>query len=129
MEIFKILGHSMFPTLKNGADVLLKKTPLSQIGQRDIIVFKQGSQLICHRVIKVFRRGLDKEVIFYTKGDFNFRFTEIVNERYILGKVVGVYQDKRLKSLRVEHTRLYCMAVNLISFTKEALKRFVKPLY
>jgi len=79
----------MLPTIVPGA--LLKVLPFSSdknlIQPQDLIVFNNGSQLICHRVLGIFRVG--RHVYYYEKGDAN-RLGWIVSESKLIGKVTAI---------------------------------------
>ncbi len=115
----------MYPTIRNQEKILVKKTNLSQIFLRDIIIFRKKRQYICHRVIKIDKNNN----IIYTKGDFNFWKKEKVKAKDILGKVIGVYRKDKLKYLKFENTFLYYIFVNFFSFLKESTYLFTEILY
>lgn len=127
MEILKINGQSMFPTLRHKDRVLVKRLSLHQIKPLDIILFNKDSRIICHRVVKIFKDS-DNKVIFYTKGDCNFKSMERVYEEEILGKAVGVFNNKRIRPLRLEHTHIYYLFIRLISFVKVALQWYIERI-
>lgn len=116
----------MFPTLRHSEKILITEIPASGIKIRDILVYKGNNYNVSHRVVKIV--NTPEELIFYTKGDYS-RLTEEVREERLLGKVVGVYRKERLKSLSFESSLLYYLFINILSLTKEALKKAFETVY
>lgn len=76
-----VVGNSMYPNLKNGDFLVVRKSTDYEVG--DIICFFDGeNRRIVHRVIKI-----DNETI-TTKGDFNKVNDKPINKTQIIGKVV-----------------------------------------
>jgi signal peptidase I len=86
---FKILGHSMEPTIKNNGSVLVSQIPFLFIKPKvkDIIAFKMNNKILIKRIMEI-----DKNK-FFLKGDnlkdsldsSNFGF---ISKNDIVGKVI-----------------------------------------
>ena len=60
-------GKSMQPTLREGMQIEVEEVASKEVKLADIILYRNHSAFICHRVIKIIQ---DKEQrIFVTKGD------------------------------------------------------------
>jgi signal peptidase I len=121
-----VCGQSMFPALRHADRILIKRTPLQSIKNRDILVYKGTHHPISHRVIKIVNTPTG--LVFYTKGDYSGMREKITGER-IVGKVVGVYRNERLKSLSFESSFLYYLFITMLSLIKEALKKIIETLF
>lgn len=86
---FKIHGHSMEPTIKNGESVLASNIPYVFLKPKvgDIVVFKKEEKIFIKRIVKIdkdhyFVRGDDK------KDSMDSRGFGWVERKEIVGKVV-----------------------------------------
>lgn len=84
-NIFFGIGHiktgSMEPAIKTGSFILYEKYPTSiEVG--DIVLFKNGNKIICHRLIK------KDELYIYTKGDANIDADPKIPIEDVKGKVL-----------------------------------------
>jgi signal peptidase I len=77
----KVKGHSMWPTLKPGDILIIKKQKNYLPG--DIITFKSGKTTITHRLIET-----DTQLL--TKGDNMLSFDYPIRLNNILGAVVAI---------------------------------------
>lgn len=76
-----VVGNSMYPNLKNGDFLVVRKSTDCEIG--DIICFfDEENRRIVHRVIKIHNETIT------TKGDFNKVNDKPINKTQIIGKVV-----------------------------------------
>jgi len=92
---FSVSGnHSMRPLFKQG-DILVLKT--SKIGRGDIIIFRDGDILCCHRVIGIIKSNNKRDYI--TKGDYLFYRDKMITEEVVLGKVIGVKRNGKMTRL------------------------------
>jgi signal peptidase I len=121
----KIYGNSMFPTLKSGDELIVKRVLPQQIKLYNIIIFEKGKNSVCHRAVN--KDGQKK--IFYTKGDFNLLGREKIKEQDIVGVAVAVISKKKFYSLKWQHTFLYYWGVQLIALLKEMITFYIDKLY
>ena len=80
----KINGDSMYPLLKSGQIVSVKKSSFYDIN--DIVVINRLDHFIVHRVIDILET--DKTKYFLTKGDNNSFVDRWFAFKYIIGKVI-----------------------------------------
>ena len=74
IKTFVIISGSMEPNLNIGDIVLIKQTNEEQIKVNDIISYREGQNVITHRVIEITQE--DKKKKYITKGDVNLKKDE-----------------------------------------------------
>jgi hypothetical protein len=79
----KVGGSSMWPFVRDGETLILRKTALNDFGKGDIIATYADQRLICHRV---FRKGKD---FIQTKADALPGLDAKISFGDVLGKVVA----------------------------------------
>ncbi len=84
----KTFGNSMFPLLINGDVVYFQKTHFKDINVNDIIIFKQRSRYITHRVI------YKTDTYLIPKGDNNLKADGKVYKKDIIGTLEKVKRGK-----------------------------------
>jgi signal peptidase I len=90
---YRALGGSMNPFIRSGSILTVK--PYEGISVGDVILYKNSDGLIAHRVIK--KKKVNGRNFFITKGD-NLRYIDgVVYDTNILGKVIELEKDKRVK--------------------------------
>lgn len=82
-------GSSMFPIITTGDRITVSPSKNLSIG--DIILFKRGDELVCHRLIKIYEEGGIK--YYQTRGDSFFHLDFRVTHNQILGKVVKIERE------------------------------------
>lgn len=80
-------GWSMWPTVKPGTVLSLKKMPIEEVQVGDAIAFIRGEHFVVHRVERIVAENPRKII---SRGDANLRFDEIVSEVNYCGKVVNL---------------------------------------
>ena len=86
---FKIHGHSMEPTIKNGASVLVSSIPYifskPQIG--DIVAFKKEKKVLIKRIVKI---DVEKYIVSGDNKDDSMDSREFgwILRRDVIGKVI-----------------------------------------
>ena len=82
-----IMSASMYPEIKVGDAVIIKKCSANDIKLQDIIEYQMDSYTVIHRVIEI--RQEDGEFFFITKGDNNEDPDYIpVREDQLIGKAI-----------------------------------------
>ena len=118
-----IKGSSMATHLKDGCPALVKKAEVLRPG--DILVYKDGDELISHRLIRK-RRNKNGEVFFQTKPDNGPALDEPVALNAILGKIVALRTNQDI--IRLDNLRGCCIAFYfwLLSSAEAFLHKYVK---
>jgi len=82
-----IATGSMYPEIKAGDAVIIKKCTPNDIVLGDVIEYKMNGYTVIHRVIEIYQK--DGEFFFITKGDNNDSKDSIpVSEDQLIGKVI-----------------------------------------
>jgi len=89
---FRVFGASMFPWIRTGDLVFVRRLDYEQARRGDVVVFERDARLFVHRVIRVERSG---EHVIVTKGDALDRVDAPVTRAEFLGRVIRVHRDER----------------------------------
>ncbi len=119
-------GQSMFPTLRHGDRILIKKISPLKVKVRQVVVYENGSFIACHRVVR--KENTFDGLVFYIRGDSN-RLVEKIKGDRILGKVEGVERKGKLKFLSLENNLIYCFFINVSYLFKDILKISIEKIY
>ena len=90
-------GFSMWPFLKAGEKLIIKKTSIEDLKVGDIILYWSDNQLVCHRLVKRVR-DVDGYLL-YTRGDNSSSLPTLVTEQMFLGKAIGIIRNGKTISL------------------------------
>jgi len=108
LSFFEATGFSMWPFIKQGERLIIKKIPIGDLKIGDIILYRKDNQLICHRLIK--RIGDEKGYLLYTRGDNSSQFDSLSEEMF-LGKAIGILKN--------------CKMISLLSWEKRFVNRVI----
>jgi signal peptidase I len=97
---FRVLGASMFPWVRSGDLVFVRKFAFEQVSRGDVILFERGERLFVHRVLRgtksVAGRASnsvgDLSNALVTKGDALDRVDTPVSRAEFLGRVIRVHR-------------------------------------
>jgi signal peptidase I len=79
-------GSSMSPSIVTGDRITVSPEQNLRIG--DIILFRRGGEMVCHRLVRVFEKG---DITYYqTRGDSFFSLDKPVTSDQILGRVTKI---------------------------------------
>ena len=82
---FRLKGHSMFPLLRNGKDVvILEKCPAESLQPMDVVLFRYRGKHVLHRII---RREGERLLI---QGDGSIVAKEECTVDDVVGKVLRI---------------------------------------
>ncbi len=102
--LFETEGFSMWPFLRPGEKVVVKKVAAERLRTGDIILYQEDSQRVCHRLIKK-TKGKDGYLL-YARGDNQENISGLVTEEMFQGKVIGVFGNGKLVNLEAAHFKL-----------------------
>ncbi|MCK4809531.1 MAG: signal peptidase I [Candidatus Omnitrophica bacterium] len=95
--LIKAVGFSMWPFLKTGERVVVKKVAAGSLRVGDIILYRAENQIVCHRLVKIIKNK--GGCLLYARGDNNLSSGEPVAEELLVGKVTGVLRNGHIISL------------------------------
>ena len=96
-------GFSMWPFIKTGERLIVKNIPMVDLKIGDIVLYRSSGVLICHRVIN--KTETDKTTFLFVRGDNAIGSPERVTCEMLMGKVVGVFKNKRIIKFTSWHWR------------------------
>ena len=131
-KTYVIVSGSMEPNLNIGDVVLVKKVDESELNANDIISFRQGQNVVTHRISQI--KNEYGEKVYITKGDNNnTEDSGSIDYSYIegkvcssikgIGKIVIFFQGKLSILLIVTFFYIYLAQSNKISKRKENRKQ------
>ena len=127
LSFFETTGFSMWPFLRGGEKLLIKRTPLKHLKVGDIIIYRANNQLVCHRLI-----GKAKEkdkYLLYVRADSSVCSPEPVTEEMFLGQAVSIIQNGKIISLNGRKRQLINQLIVLVAPLVSRGNRMAKPYY
>ncbi len=97
LSFFETTGFSMWPFLKAGEKLLIKKTPTENLKVGDIIIYRADNQLVCHRLIKKTKER--ERYLLYVRGDSSVSGPEPITEEMFLGKAISIIKNGKIITL------------------------------
>jgi signal peptidase I len=94
---FRVLGASMFPWIRSGDLVFVRRFAYEQASRGDVVLFERADRLFVHRVIRaaVAGAGGGERGALITKGDALDAEDEPVTRAEFLGLVLRVHRGDR----------------------------------
>lgn len=109
----EIAGFSMWPLLRPADKLMVKRVPIEELKRGDIILYRSGKNLVCHRLLsKAMREG--KQML-YLRGDCSLSLGEFVSPEAFFGKAVAIVRKDKLKSLLGRKQRFINWVLMLVS--------------
>ena len=97
LSFFETTGFSMWPFLRAGEKLLIKKTPTGYLKVGDIIIYRTERQLVCHRLVKKIKQR--ERCLLYVRGDSSVSSPEPITEEMFLGKAMGIIKNGKIVAL------------------------------
>ena len=130
-KTYVIVSGSMEPNLNIGDIVIVKKVNENELNVGDIISFRQGQNVVTHRISQI--KNEYGEKVYITKGDNNntedngsidYSYIEgkVINNIRAAGKVVIFFQGKLSIIIIVLFFYIYLTQTNKINRRKETRK-------
>jgi len=97
LSFFETTGFSMWPFLKAGEKLLIRKTPTENLKVGDVIIYRADDQLVCHRLIKKIKQR--ERYLLYIRGDSSVSWPEPITEEMFLGKAISIIKNGKIVAL------------------------------
>jgi len=109
----RVGGYSMFPYVQQNDIAWIEKidAPLL-IG--DIIVFKAGSKIVAHRLLKFTKVGTDIKLL--CKGDSCWRMDAPVDRMNVVGKITQIERNRKKTDLTTPRQRKKALIIARLTF-------------
>ncbi|MDD3878071.1 MAG: signal peptidase I [Bacteroidales bacterium] len=104
-------GNSMYPFIKKGSFVVIKKTDFHTIKTGDIVVFKGHLKIVAHRVIKI-KKNADNWLLVCKGDSCNRADVPFSSDKYV-GKVVAIERNNKTVNLE---SRTYQIINKTVAF-------------
>lgn len=82
------IGPSMYPVIRAGDKIYVESLKGKKPGKGDIILFKSGENMVCHRLVRIFERN--GTTYYQTRGDAFFHKDTSITYEQIIGRVVRI---------------------------------------
>jgi len=90
-------SFSMWPFLRPGEKILVKRIPAEDLRIGDIILYRATNQVVCHRLVKKIK---DKgKYLLYARGDNSGSSPELISEKVFFGKAIGILRNGTMINL------------------------------
>ena len=106
----RVTGPSMVPLIRSNDLVTVRKVPVADLTNGDIVLFSNHSgETVVHRIL---RKRLRKDhIYFHTKGDARLEYDQWIDAGKILGKVCRIEKSRlnrppRILNLETPHWRM-----------------------
>jgi len=124
--LLKVTGFSMWPFLKAGRKLLIKKVLIETLKAGDIILYRKNNQLVCHRLVRVIKNK--EKYSLYVRGDNSLSLPELVNEQMFIGKAAGIVKDNKLISFNTQRRRFINRLIIIVAPWVSRAARISKAL-
>jgi len=121
----KVGGISMFPYLRKGDIVFIKKESKYALG--DIVVFKTEEKFIAHRLIKFDKSKHSTYII--SRGDSMLKNDLPIPESEIMGKVIQMKRNNKLIDFQNAHNIRKAKLIAVISPYMLPINWFFRKFY
>lgn len=93
----KVSGKSMFPWIREGDIVFLRKAAIADVARGDVVVFARSGLLCVHRVLSLETRSTENQLatVLMAKGDATADRDDAVSADQFRGKVEFIYRRNR----------------------------------
>lgn len=126
LSFFGTTGFSMWPFLKAGEKLIIKKTGIENLRIGDIILYRANSQLVCHRLIK--KTGVRGKYSLWVRGDTSTSLPEPVTEQMFLGKAIGIMRNDKMIGLVGLRQQFINRIIVIIAPLLSVAVKMIRPL-
>ena len=124
---YETAGYSMWPFIKAGEKLIVKKLPVENLMTGDIILYRSDNQLICHRLVKKVKNK--QKYFLYARGDNSTSFPELIREELYSGRAIGILKNNKIFSLTGWKTYFFNRVIILIGPWVGLSAKIIRPLY
>ena len=124
---FDTSGFSMWPFMRQGEKLVIKKARIDDLRVGDIILYRANNQIVCHRLVK--KIMTEDGYSLYARGDNSNSSPELVPEAMFSGKAIGIIKSGKVISLTNCGRRLNSRLIVMIAPLIAAANRMIQPYY
>jgi signal peptidase I len=128
---FRVLGNSMFPWIRSGDFVFVRRSDFETASVGHVILYERGNRLFVHRVLRRIKApgNAPGSSVLVTKGDALDRADAPVSKAEFLGRITRIHRGHRhvdLESLGSVLLGRFLALVSRASFLAYAPLRLVR---
>ena len=120
---FYTAGFSMWPFIRQGQRLVIKKTSVEDLAAGDVILYRLNSQLVCHRLIKKVNGKI------FVRGDNSVLGHEVLTKEAILGKAIASIENGKIISLEKKGQKTINHLIIIFGPFFGVFARFIKSLF
>lgn len=120
-------GFSMWPFLKEGTKLIIKKVSFLTLKVGDIILYEKDGNKICHRVVRKIVK--DAGARLFVRGDNSISSPEEIDEEMFCGKVIGYFNGSKIKNFLGFKSVVFSRTIVLIAPFLSRVNRFAGIFY
>ena len=109
LTFFEVKGFCMWPFLRDGQKILVKKTIGPDFRTGDLVLYRADGRLFCHRLLR--KEKNNGNCLFYCRPDTSSGAGESVNESTVVGKVAAVMSGNKMVNLETPFQRLHAVII------------------
>ena len=110
LTFFEVKGFCMWPFLRDGQKILVKKTIGPDFCTGDLVLYRADGRLFCHRLLR--KEKNNGNWLFYCRPDTSSGAGgDPVTENMVEGKVVGLIAGSKMVNLETPSRRLLAIAI------------------
>lgn len=127
ISFFETTGFSMWPFLRAGEKLIVKRTPPENLRAGDIIIYRANNQLVCHRLIRRVKEG--ERYLLYARADSSVSRPETVTEEMFLGQAISIIKNGKIINLKRMKWQLINRLIVLVAPFLSWGARITRPCY
>ena len=127
ISFFETTGFSMWPFLRAGEKLIVKRTPLENLRVGDLIIYRANNQLVCHRLIKSVKEG--ERYSLYARADSSVSRPETVTAEMFLGQAISIIKNGKIINLKRMKWQLINRLIVLVAPLLSWGTRITRPCY
>jgi len=120
-------GFSMWPFVKQGEKLIIKKFPIEDLKIGDLILYQRNNQKVCHRLIK--KKEINGRYLIFVRGDNSTVSAELITEQMFLGKAISILRKGKMINLTSSKQRLINWLIVFLASGVSRGARIIKPCY
>ena len=117
----------MWPFLRAGEKLIIKRTPLENLRVGAIILYRVNNQLVCHRLIKRVKQG--ERYSLYARADSSVSRPETVTAEMFLGQAISIIKNGKIINLKRMKWQLINRLIVLVAPLLSWGIRITRPCY
>ena len=116
---FTCEGTSMLPVMKEGDDILVRRTPVDQLWFGDLVTYEENGRFITHRFLFAWLK--QNQEVLIVKPDNRLKFDNQLPISRLVGKVVRIFREGQTVEIETKSWRYASWMIGIMSLTEGLL--------